>query len=84
MAFVCETAVYTHTWGFLVIVRRDVISLGVVPDLDWTFQASTLGFFFFFNYNLMKYVPWSFLGSYCPSFHISWHMGLCLNIDCVK
>lgn len=75
----------TQAWDFLVIVRGMLhITLGVTPDLDWNFQASTLVVFFFLNYTLMKYVPWPSLGSYCPSSHANWHVGLCLNVNCVK
>lgn len=38
----------TQAWDFLVIVRGMLhITLGVTPDLDWNFQASTLVVFFF-------------------------------------
>ena len=71
----------TQTWGFLVIVRGMLpITLGITSDLDWNFQDSTLVFFFFFfNYNLIGCVPWLLLGSYYPSFHADWPVGLCLN-----
>lgn len=69
----------TQAWGFLVVRGMLYITLGIASDLDWNFQDSTLVFFFFFFNNLIECVPWILSGSYYPSFHADWRVGLCLN-----